>query len=434
MGRPGWAGSHDTGFDFTKAIILPVLLAHPLTEATGLPVSPLVAASLAVSLLIAVALLWPDRRPAGIPDHDVAPADPGDRVESWWGRLSRPQVVTRAVGVALLVLAVAAGRAGSERELDNIASALVIGAGWPLLVLGSALVGPVWRWLDPWDGVGRLFERDPVGKPVGTGGPDGGTRDVRTAALVALPWVWYLSAYPRTLSPRAVGAALAVYTIAMVAGSLALGRTAWLPRAELFGLLFGWVARLPRGLLGTWRPPRGAELVLGVLAGGLLFGAVRQSPLWGRLNVVPAAQAYAIVGVVAAAAGGAALLWFLARSAGRAGALGSVSVAAVPAVASLILALGMGRNRLFTSVQLLPRLASDPLGQGWDLFGTADWGIVADPLGQTGLVAARVAVLMAGHLAGAILLARRAAPAARAPGTIALAATLAGGVAAVTAV
>jgi hypothetical protein len=409
-----------------------MFLAHPLTEPSGLPISPIVAAVLAVTPVAAVAIWWPrsDEPVQPRAEHIRDPDLTVPPMESWTGRLSRAQIATRAIAVGLLLLSVVAGRAGIDDELENLAPALVVGAAWPLMILGSAIAGAVWRWLDPWDGLARAFgsQAGDRGRP-----PDGSDVDVRPALVPALAWVWYLSAYFDPLSPRSVAAALAIYTIATLAGCLALGRVRWLPRAEAFGLLFGWIARLPRRLLPTWRPPKGADLVLGVLAGGLVFGAVRRSALWGALNTVPNAQIYAAVGVVLSSLAAAGLLRSLSRWAARLGSSGSVAAVAVPSVASLALAFALARNRFTTSLQLLPGLLGDPFGFGWDLLGRAGAGLDPEPLGDTGLVLLQVAVLVAGHLAGAVVLGRRAAPRARDPGLTALAVLLAAGVAAVTA-
>jgi hypothetical protein len=86
-----------------------------------------------------------------------------------------------------------------------------------------------------------------------------------------------------------------------------------------------------------------------------------------------------------------------------------------------VLAVAMDSNRLTTSVQLLPGLAGDPFGLGWDLFGAAGAGLEAQPFGVRGLLAAQVAVLVAGHVVGAIVLARAARRVARVPIAVVLA-------------
>jgi hypothetical protein len=321
------------------------------------------------------------------------------------------------VGVAILALAILAGRLGSQNQLENFAPAVMVGVGWPLLLVASAILGPVWRWLDPWDGMAR---------PVASLGKPGG--DVRWAVLPALGWAWFLGAFPRSLDPGVVGLVLGAYSIVTLAGCLALGRRTWLARAEPFGMVFGWLAMLPRRLLSAWTPPRGAEVVLGVLAGGLVFGAIRLSSLWGELNTAPAALLYATVGVVVSGAAFAALLWAASRRAEGIGAQGGVVASAVPAIGGLAVSLALSRNRLFTSIQLLPGLLLDPFGRSEEPLS-----VNPSPLGETGLVVAQTVVLLAGCLAGAIVLARRAEPGRRAPGMAALCAVAAGGIVSLTA-
>jgi hypothetical protein len=93
----------------------------------------------------------------------------------------------------------------------------------------------------------------------------------------------------------------------------------------------------------------------------------------------------------------------------------------VPAVAAVIVAVAMDRNRLSTSIQLLPELFGDPFGRGWDLLGGSGAGLNPAPLGERGLAAAQLAVLLAGYLVGAAVLARRLEREARAPVALLLA-------------
>jgi hypothetical protein len=368
--------------------------AHPLTEPYALPVSPVVLAVAAGTVVLLVALLGPRRGTGRGPDPDPA-------------GLSPLIVVTRAVGVALLVLAIAAGRLGIDDELENLAPALAVGVAWPMLFLASAVVGPVWRWLDPWDTMARLFG---AGTPTGDAAPN-----VWPAVVVVLPWLWYLGAYDGTLQPRSVGLALAAYTILTLAGCLAFGRTSWLSRAEPLGILLGWVALLGRRRLSGWQPPRGAEALLGVVAGGVLFGAYRRTELWGELNTVSHAGLVAAIGLALACAAGAALLVGMRVATFRAGDPAAVARAAVPAVAAIVVAVGMERNRLTTSLQLLPGLLGDPFGRGWDLLGSAASGLDPAPFGTAALIALQLGVLLLGALAGVFVAAGSMPRSARLP-------------------
>lgn len=375
------------------------MLAHPLTQPYQLPVSPLAAGAAAAAVVLLVAFAVPRAK-----DRFLRISD--GHVASWGGPLSASQVATRFVAVALLALAIAAGRLGADDELENLAPALIVGVAWPLLVLASISLGPVWRWADPWDGVARVLAR---------GRPDEEPGHVWPAVLVAVAWVWYLSAYRDPLDPRSVGAILALYTLLTVGGCLAVGRTRWLGSSEPLGIALSWMALLPRRRLADWNPPRGAEALLGVFAGGVVFGAVRRSELWGGLNTVRETELVATAGVLVSCAVVASLLMLMAMSAEEAGSRAAAARAAVPAVAGIIVAVAMDRNRLSTSVQLLPELFGDPFGRGWDVLGRAGAGLDPAPLGETGLLAAQLAILAAGHVIGAVVLARRLERGARGP-------------------
>jgi hypothetical protein len=376
-----------------------VPLAHPLTEPFQLPISPLVAATAGGGLVLLVAFAVP--RGARRVDHRTE-----RQITSWAGSVSPLQLPTRVIAVALLALAIAAGRLGVDDQLENLAPALVVGALWPLLVLASIALGPVWRWIDPWDSLARALARSEPAQEPG---------HVWPAVVIAVAWVWYLSAYRDALEPRSVGAVLALYTLVTVGGSLAFGRIRWLSTAEPIGILLSWMAHLPRRRLPDWSPPRGAEALLGVFVGGVLFGAVRRSELWGGLNTAEHAEIYAAVGVVCFCAAATGLLTLMAMAAQQVGAHAVAARAAVPAAAAIIVAVAMDQNRLTTSIQLLPRLFGDPFGRGWDLFGESGAGLDPAPLGTTGLVTAQLALVLVGHLLGAAVLARHLEREARVP-------------------
>ena len=397
-----------TGKDIIRRVPAPApvalagVLRHPVTQPGGVELFPLVAGLAGAAVVLAVVALWPSRRRPDTP-RQTAPT------ESWVGPLRPAVVAVRVLAVVFVVAAAVAGRTGSGFDLRNVAPAIIVGAVWPLLVLGAAAYGGLWRLLDPWDAVARALA--PPAEPAVAVWP---------ALVPALAWVCYLSAFPTPTSPRAIGAALFLYSIVTIAGCLALGRERWLSTGEPLGLLLSWTGKLPRRALPSWTPPGGAEALLGVLLGGLLFGPVRTSPLWGRLNAVDLAALYAVAAVVATAAVFAATYWALGRWAVRRGGAGSVAAALVPAVASVVLAVAMARNRLFTSVQLLPALVDDPFGLGWDLVGIEGYALNPDPLGHTGREVAQAAVLLAGHVAGAVVLSVRTALRRRAPAALAL--------------
>lgn len=357
--------------------------AHPVPSHPHVEVPTLLVLLATVGVVVVIASVVPaSRRPARADDHATS---------SWAGALTLPRWGVRALSVLTLAVVVVAGRIGVDDELENVAAALTVGAGWPLLVAGSLVVGTLWRWLDPWDTLARVVAPDDRS----TASPH-----VWPAVVLVLPWLWFLSVYSRPLDPRAIGAALAAYSVVTVAGCLALGRVRWLSSAEPLGLLLSWVGLLPRRQLTAWHPPRGAAALLGSIIGGLLFGVARRTELWSGVAVRSDALLWATAALLAACGVGAAV-GTLASRVGPAAHRATVAQALVPIAAGVVLAVALARNRLFTSVQLLPGLVGDPLGRGWDLFGSPTESLDPSPLGAAGLVALQLGVLAAAHLLAA---------------------------------
>ena len=367
-GRSGWGA---------------VISAHPESSHPHVDVPTLLVVLTTAGVVAIIASVVPARDRPAASDHP--------ETSSWLGSLTLPQTLVRTLSVLALALAVVAGRAGVDDELENVASALTVGAGWPLLVVGSLVLGTLWRWLDPWDSLARVLTRHDTSDPA---------PHVWPALVLALPWLWFLGVYSRPLDPRAIGAALAAYSVVTVAGCLALGRVRWLSSAEPIGLLLSWVGLLPRRRLAAWEPPRGAAALLGAVICGLLFGVVRRTELWSGVAVRPDALVWTTVGLLGSCLVGA-LVGTLAARVGPAPQGATVARALVPVAAGVVLAVALARNRLFTSVQLLPGLIGDPLGRGWDVFGTPTSGLNPSPLGAAGLVALQLGIVAVAHVLAA---------------------------------
>ncbi len=389
-----------------------VVSAHPVFEHAGSGFPPLLMASITAWLVFVVAFALPERAVEETPSGETAAP-----LASWSGRLTALQWAGRLVAVVVLLVTIAAARLGSEDQLENIAPALVVGTAWPLLVLASVIVGPVWRWLDPFDGLARLLG----GGPKRGSEPAAEEASVWPAALLLLPWMWFLSAAADPLAPRSVGIVLAAYAAVTLAGCVALGRERFMSRAEPLAIVLSWLALLPRGRLARWEPPPGAEALLGVLVGGVAFGAIRRSQQWTGIDAATGAWADAALALLGSCAAVVLLLVLARRLAVRVDGAAGIARAVVPAAAAVVVAVALGRNRLTSSLQLLPGLVGDPFGLGWDLLGPSVDGLNPAPLGVAGLLTAQVAVLVVGHLVGAIVVARRLGRRARMPATVVLA-------------
>jgi hypothetical protein len=130
--------------------------AHGLVQRSNLPIPEWLfgwaAAAVLVVSFAALALLWPR------PRLEEAPWKPLP-----WG-LGRAlgsravEVACGAIGVAVLVLVIAAGYLGKGTALYNLAPTFILINFWVGMVFASILFGDVFRAFSPWRALGRLLD------------------------------------------------------------------------------------------------------------------------------------------------------------------------------------------------------------------------------------------------------------------------------------
>ena len=390
----------------------PAASAHGLIQRANLPLPEWLfgwaAAVVLVLSFVALAVLW--RRPQ-FEDDRWRPL-PGPLGRALGGRAA--EVAAGVLGVTLLVAVLVAGLLGTQNATGNLAPTFVLIVFWVGLAFASALFGDLFRALSPWRALGRA-----TGWAVRRG-RDGAGAPRR--------------AYPERLGRWPAVAALA-YTALTLAGQAVFGVEAWSTRAEAFSVLFGLFARIAPlqsrdGVVGV-RPPLGGltrlDAVPGTIAfvatmiGTVTFDGLGQGSLWAQVRR-PLDNAFAATGAgadtvqrlsdtvgmiacVATVAGFYALgtRWAhrLAPAVSAERLRGALVHALVP-IALVYVAAHYLTFLLFEG-QAIAYLLSDPLGRGWDLFGTASSAVDYGVLSQNGVWYAQVACVVAGHVAALML-------------------------------
>ncbi|HXG75654.1 MAG TPA: hypothetical protein VNJ53_03700 [Gaiellaceae bacterium] len=343
------------------------------------------------------------------------------------------RALVQALSVGLFALTLAAAFFGTTTELLNFAPTFVYVAFWLGVPLLSVLLGDVWRVLSPWRALadaavwalerGGREARPLLEWPVRLG---------RYPAAVALfAFVALELAHPRPAAPRTLGLAIALYTYWALAGMAVYGRDPWTRHGEGFAVAFGLLARLAplavrdgrvvvrwpvTGLAGAERV-RGTVVFVGVLLGSTSFDGFSRTSVWQDL----------VADVQADLAGSSQrtldLVLTLVNVAGLAGFVALVVLtyaAAVWAAGALVDAPRSLRPDFVRSLvpiafaylvahyfslfviqgQFLAPLASDPLGKGWDLFGTADVAPNLAVVSPETVWYVQVVSLVVGHVAG----------------------------------
>lgn len=293
----------------------------------------------------------------------------------WW--------LLRGLGLAVYVVVLVAALWGENDSFTNITPYAAYTLFWVGGVVVSASVGPVWRAVNPLDSLATVvFGRR---LPDRTRRADPG---LWPAAFLVASFLWLDLAYHDPASPRALGTWIVAYTVAALLGAAVWGRS-WLRRSEGFAALFGLLAAMSplwrddrgelrlrwplSGLSGVEARP-GLDAMLFTVVGALLFDAVASLDWWVR-DVVGARSAWGrtlvdTVGLLFAISVVAAV-W---NAAGRLAGGATTVLRYLPALVPVIVG-GIVAHRFTTTVYdayNLVALASDPLGRGWDLFGTID--------------------------------------------------------------
>jgi hypothetical protein len=336
-------------------------------SATVLPVLPWTMAAVATALVVALSV------PPGGPRAATLGSGPSP--------VAARGPAALLAGLAVLALLVA--RAGPAGQLDNPVPAVVVGLGWPLLLLAPGLAGLARRRPEP-------------AVPMSARG------DVRPAVLAALAVVGYLVLPVTPTSPAAVGTAVASYVLVVVAASVALGRQAVAQRLEVLGLLARWAA-LGRDLT-RWAAPRGALAVLAVVLGGAWAERYERSTRWTEGLPSRTDAVLVLAAAIALAAAGAALLHLATRHGGGTGA-----AAAVLLPLALATAVAGAARRALISAQLLLDQVAGPRPLDPDPLGIAGGQLLALSL-----------VLLGGGLSAAVLARRMGEETARLPGVAVL--------------
>lgn len=318
----------------------------------------------------------------------------------------RAAAAARLIGLATLVAVVVVAATGDDQAAANVAPWAVLVVWWVGLPLLCLVAGDVMARVNPFSALvgatDRLTRRT---------GPDGRSLppSVRwTPAAFLAAFIWYLVAYHQPGSPRSLAVLLGLYTAAAVAGGLRWGPT-WLREGEAFAVLSAGVASV--GLRRhTGARPAGLGPLVVVWLGGSLFDAVATtawwwdilgtSTGWSRTGLQTLGLAWSTALVASAVLGTAALAERLGRSE-RSGLRGPVAIAALPLTIGWFA--GHELVRLLFEGQNFLILVSDPLGRGWDLFGTRGWFLEPWALDATWVTWTQAAALVGGHVGSVAL-------------------------------
>jgi hypothetical protein len=325
------------------------------------------------------------------------------------------RVALRLIGLLGWFWIIAQGIAGGSSD-GAVAGLFLWVYGWVGVAMLSALVFPVWEWLDPFATLFDFCAR--ALRIVGVKGVRPSNLPERVGAWPATigfaVFVWLeLVAVPGTSGLTVV---LAVYTVVTLALMAQFGRDEWRARGEVFTVWFRTLGRLsatgPAELPGgyttpdvvvrrpfaegvldaEWSPARIVLVAFGVAS--IIFDGTSQTvpfaAVFGAPSLLPKTLLLiAFLGIVAVAA------LQVARdvSPGAIGA-GLLPIAVGYLVAHYLTFLLVDGQRILIAI-------SDPLQTGADYFGTAFWKVSAGWLPPGLIWTVQLAAVVGGHMLGA---------------------------------
>ena len=347
------------------------------------------------------------------------------RIVAEWGTVTRVLwMAGRGVGLALFVVVLSAAAFGDVDTAENIAPVFVYVVFWIGLILISALVGDLWRVLNPFDTLAVGVERLQAWRGHRPGRRTG-NRFGRWPAFAGLVgFVWLELVYPYRAEPRTLAVAIAVYTALVLAGTARWGRE-WLHQGEAFTVFFGLLARMAplyadeegrlrvrpplSGLVGL-QPDAATQGIVLVGLGSTSFDGLSRTRFWQDLT-----RDYDMIQNVLISTAG--LVWTVAvvtlAYVGAMGITGRLHRRRYPELAAsfahslvpIVFAYALAHyfSLLVFEGQGAVALASDPLGRGWDLFGTAGRAIDFTVLSASTIAYVQASGIVAGHVAGVVM-------------------------------
>ncbi len=342
------------------------------------------------------------------------------------------------ISFAVLAGLIVAGFVGSRDPLSNPLPLVFWTLLWGGLAIVEGLVGDVWAWINPWYGPWRLLagllRRPTDGSRCLPGGVG-----YWPAAVLFLAFAWFELIYPAPEDPERLAIVLAIYFAANLVAMLVFGYAAWMRQGECLSAFFLVISRLallsgsdirregerdravdlalPGARLASAEPlPLSGILFLLLALSSVSFDGLSRTFAWlglvgvnpldfpGRSGVV-GVNTVGLIGMAVALPGAFLLaVWLGQKLAGDPEhffrAAGSLAWSIIPI--SLAYHFAHNLTALLVNSQYALAAISDPLANGWDLFGTAGMhvhaGITAGYDSAWAIWNAQAIVIIAGHV------------------------------------
>jgi hypothetical protein len=411
-------------------------IAHGLVARSDLPIPEWLFVWAAVMVLVvsfvALAILWPQPKL----ERDRWRPLPGEL-----GRLvgSRPvEILCGAIGAFLLGVVVYAGLRGTQSPTANFTPTFVYVIFWLGLLPLSVLLGDVFKAFNPWRAIGRTVGWV-AGKAARGDLPAPLEYPQRLGHWPAAAGIFAFAVMELVASngdrPENLAIAALIYSAITFVAMALYGVDTWISRGEAFSVYFNLFSRLspfetrdrvvglrpPLSGVPALKPGPGTVPLLAVMIGSVTFDGASEAAIWTGIapdianffqdlglspqNALELAFLLGLTVTVLLIYGFYLLGVAGAKSVG--GGFGAQELARAFVHSLVPIALAYVAAHYFTLLlfqgQSVAFLGSDPLGDGSDLFGTADSQIDYTIIGANATWYWQVGFVVVGHVAALTL-------------------------------
>lgn len=346
--------------------------------------------------------------------------------------IAHPHVAssTRFISVFLYFLVCLTGLLGSDDPLHNWAPTFVWVIWWVGVVYVSALIGDIWRLVNPWAIVFMWIERF-LGYATGNSRYSPVLKypeklSYWPAVFLLLAFGWIENVYQDSLVPSRIAQMILFYSIFTWFGMFLFGRDTWLRKGEVFSIVFsllakcsiievarvnqkcghqvrksklpssseslernfGWINLRPFGfgLLDSRRASISKMVFVLVLLGTVTFDGFSGTTSWktvqlGIQNLVNNLVLIDSFGLILTSlifiTSYLVICALVSQICGRTIDVLNLACTFINTLIPIALAYHVAHFLVFLLIQgqLIVPLMSDPFGVGWDIFGTTDYRV-----------------------------------------------------------
>ncbi|MFT5487511.1 MAG: hypothetical protein ACI9MU_002430 [Alphaproteobacteria bacterium] len=366
--------------------------------------------------------------------------------------LAHPVVVTilQTISVGLFLLVIIAGFFGNQDPIKNFAPAFVWIIWWVGLAYVAALAGNIWPTLNPWSNilgaVERLLGFCGLRRALSLDLPYPRWLGVWPAIVLFMLFAWFELITGAAKIPANLAISILIYSGITWLGMLIFGRSVWLAHCEAFSLAFGVFGRFApigaraeddagvephrwglrpwaSGLITTTPCRLSMTIFILVLLSTVTFDGFKETPFWSdMLQAIALAPffhplirlihdlgfnyftvldtivlvLFPVLFVLVYLAFSWMTRWAAASDQSVTQIAGLFIYSLVPIAIAYHLAHYL--SYLLTGGQLIIPLSSDPLGIGWNIFGTAGYKIEIGVVGAQFVWYTAVIAIVAGHV------------------------------------